>query len=117
MAFLEKRKGRWYAVHCVPARLRPIIGKSNFVRSLATHDRQKAERLLGPIAAAWRCDLAQAKKLVDELRSGSPLPEASSPPVLKWLDEYFSTLENAGRTLYQRKKDIERFAFRVRSID
>ena len=71
MAFIEKRKGRWYAVNCVPASLRPDHGKSNLVRSLGTHDRAKAQSLIETIAAQWQGELANAKKRLDDRRDKS----------------------------------------------
>lgn len=58
---IEKRRRVWFAVYDVPRDVRPILGRSRFVATLKTGDRETALRRHKPRVEAWRCIVQSAR--------------------------------------------------------
>ncbi len=59
--YLLKKRQRWYATLDVPKDVRGIINKTKFMKSLQTDDRRRALALCGPIIAAWKQQIENAR--------------------------------------------------------
>ena len=59
--YLLKKRQRWYAVLDVPKDVRGIIEKTKFMKSLKTGDKRRALALCGPIVAAWKQQIENAR--------------------------------------------------------
>ena len=64
--YLQKRRRRWYAIMEIPARLRPVLGKPRFLQSLGTDSYREAQRLVVPVLALWRAEIARARGEPDD---------------------------------------------------
>ena len=59
--YLERRRRQWYAILNIPAKLRPVIGRRRFLKSLETESLSVAEVRVLPIIAEWKRQIAIAK--------------------------------------------------------
>lgn len=66
MQCLQRRpSGVWVARLVVPARLRTLLGRSEFIRSTGTHDLSRAKVLGGDLLTRWRRLLLQVETMTD----------------------------------------------------
>lgn len=65
--YIERRRKKLYALHDIPADLRPRLGKARFVVSLDTEDMREAKRRAAYFEAHWR-------GLIDAARKGEADP-------------------------------------------
>jgi len=66
---LQQRRRLWYAVHDIPADVRPLFGdKLKFVQSLKTPDKNIAKAKAAALEAEWRTkiDIARGKATVED---------------------------------------------------
>lgn len=109
--YLEQRRRRWYAVMDVPKELRDHFGKPRLVKSLGTESRSEAERLVLPIVAAWKAQVAA-------IRSGDASQATGLfEKALEWREDYArSRGEERSDLNYLLEEEAERIARKTPEI-
>src|ERR1700722_16619163 len=60
--YLQKRRGRWYAVLERPKPLRPTFGgRPSFIPQLETNSKIVARGRVGPVVAGWQAEIDRAR--------------------------------------------------------
>lgn len=62
--YLQLRRRLWYALHEIPADVRPVLGRPRFCRSLETENRKTAERRAAILEQRWKREIEQARGAV-----------------------------------------------------
>ncbi|MGO8868849.1 MAG: tyrosine-type recombinase/integrase [Alphaproteobacteria bacterium] len=62
MAYLERRRRRWLALHDIPADVQALLGKRRFVKSLETEDKGVAKRRAAVLEASWLSQIDHARE-------------------------------------------------------
>ena len=92
--YLQLRRRLWYALHEIPADVRPALGKPRFCRSMETENRKTAERRAAILEQRWKREIEQARgKAIDPLEEDAKYwqrvlreaPEQEKPTILEFI--------------------------------